>query len=145
MVDAVDPTRPVRTRAAARAAGLLLLAWPLAAFFAFVGWYKAFASMAELASHGAWTSHVPTWIGRPMGWTELAGAAAMAVAAIPVAGRFARPAAAILAAWLAASQIVSAAVHVTHGEGGALPQNLVLFVTLLAVAALCRTPSVRGE
>lgn len=124
----------------ARAVLLLVLALPMAAFFAFVGWYKAFAPVAELAAHHAWTAHVPQWIGRPMGWTELLGAAAMALAAIPVLGRRVRPVAMIAAVWLALSQIVSGAVHLTHGEGDALPQNLFLFVTLLAIAVLCRTP-----
>ncbi|HEY6871035.1 MAG TPA: DoxX family protein [Novosphingobium sp.] len=124
---------------------LLVMAWPMAAFFAFVGWYKAFAPNAELASHHAWTAHVPEWIGRPMGWTELAGAMAMALAALPVLGRRVRPLAMVAAAWLAASQIVSGAVHVTHGEASALPQNLFLFITLLVIAALCRDPSSRGD
>ena len=127
-----------------RAGLLLALAWPMAAFFGFVGSYKAFAPMAELARHGAWTAHVPEWIGRPMGWTELAGALAMAIAAIPRVGRAARPFAAMAAVWLAASQFVSAGVHVSHGESSALPQNLFLFVTLLVIAALCRGPAQQG-
>lgn len=133
-------------RGAARAAILLVLAWPMAAFFVFVGWYKAFASMAELASHGAWTAHVPAWIGRPMGWTEMLGAVVMAVVALPAvpAVRLLRGPAAWAAVWLAASQIVSAAVHVTHGEAAALPQNVFLFVALLVIAWLCRTPADMG-
>lgn len=103
---------------------------PLAAFFGFVGYYKAFAPQAELLEHHAWTSHVPWWIGRPMGWTELAGAVAL------VAGVTARawPATSIAAAWLAASQIVSSWIHVHNGESDALGQNLFLFVALALIA-----------
>lgn len=103
---------------------------PLAAFFAFVGWYKAFAPEAELLAHHAWTSHVPWWIGRPMGWTELAGAAALA-AGVSVR---AWPATRVAAAWLAASQIVSSLVHVRNGEADSLGHNLILFIALGLVA-----------
>lgn len=125
----------------ARKGLLIVLAIPMAAFFVFVGFYKAFAPMAELARHGAWTAHVPEWIGRPMGWTELVGAVAMALAAIPGLGRRVGPFASRMAVWLALSQVVSAWVHVTHGEASALPQNLFLFVTLLVIAGLCRAPA----
>lgn len=112
---------------------------PLAAFFGFVGSYKAFAPQAELLAHHAWTAHVPWWIGRPMGWTELAGAAAM------IAGVTTRawPATTIAAAWLAASQIVSAWIHVRNGEGDALGQNLFLFVALGLVAWAASKPRSR--
>lgn len=109
---------------------VMVPALPLAAFFGFVGWYKAFAPEAELLQHHAWTAHVPWWIGRPMGWTELAGAAALVAGIAPRAW----PATSLAAAWLAASQVVSAWVHVHHGEGDALGQNLFLFVALGLVA-----------
>lgn len=132
-------------RFAARAGLLLLLALPMAPFFAFVGWYMAFEPMAELARHHAWTAHLPVWIGRPFGLTELAAAAAIALAALPVVGRRVRPLGVIAALWLAASQVVAAAVHFTWGEVAALPQNLVLFIALLVIAALCRDPSTSGD
>ncbi|MBC2668845.1 DoxX family protein [Novosphingobium piscinae] len=115
----------------------------MAAFFAFVGYYKAFAPMAELVRHGAWTAHVPQWIGRPMGWTELVAAAALALAGLGGIGRPVRPFAAKAAVWLAASQCVSAWIHVAHGEASALTQNLFLFITLLVIAGLCRAPANR--
>jgi hypothetical protein len=34
---------------------LAALSLPLAAFFAFVGWHKAFAPQAELIRHHSWT------------------------------------------------------------------------------------------
>lgn len=107
---------------------------PLAAFFGFVGWYKAFAPVPDLLAHHAWTAHVPWWIGRPMGWIEMFGAAAL------VAGLAARawPATRIAAAVLAASQIVSAWVHVHNNEADALGQNLFLFVALGLIAFAAR-------
>ena len=114
---------------------------PLAAFFAFVGYYKAFAPVSELLLHHAWTAHVPWWIGRPMGWIELAGAAAL------VAGLTPRnwPATRIAAAVLAASQIVSAWVHVHNDEANALGQNLFLFLTLGLIAFAARAGGPRHD
>jgi hypothetical protein len=117
----------------------------MAAYFAFVGWYKAFAPMTELARHGAWTAHVPEWIGRPMRWAELVGAGAMVLAAIPHLGRPIARYDVIAAVSLAASQIASGVVHTQHGEAAALPQNVFLFVTLLVIAGLCRSQSPRRE
>lgn len=123
------PGVPIWRRMAVALPGL-----PLAAFFGFVGWYKAFAPVSELLLHHAWTAHVPWWIGRPMGWIELAGAAAL------VAGLAARawPATRIAAAELAASQVVAAWVHVRNDEAGALGQNLVLFLALGLIAFAAR-------
>ena len=123
------PGVPIWRRMAVALPGL-----PLAAFFGFVGWYKAFAPVSELLLHHAWTAHVPWWIGRPIGWIELAGAAAL------VAGLAARawPATRIAAAELAASQVVAAWVHVRNDEAGALGQNLVLFLALGLIAFAAR-------
>ena len=106
----------------------------LAAFFAFVGWYKAFAPLPELLAHHAWTAHVPVWVGRPMGISEMVAAAALAAGLFPPAWRWTQ----LAALWLAASQIPSSVIHWTHGEGDELPKNLLLSAALLVVAALCR-------
>ena len=113
---------------------IAVLAIPLAAFFAFVGWYKAFAPVSELLAHHAWTAHVPVWIGRPMGVTEMAGAGALLAGLFPAAWRWTR----VAALWLAASQIPSSVIHWTHGEAAELPKNLLIFGMLLTIAALCR-------
>ena len=113
---------------------MAVLAIPLAAFFGFVGFYKVFAPLSELLAHNAWTAHVPAWIGRPIGGTEMAGALALLAGLHPAAWRFAR----LSAAWLAATQIPSSLIHWTHGEQGELPKNLLIFVALCLVAWLAR-------
>ncbi|MBU6267055.1 MAG: DoxX family protein [Sphingomonadales bacterium] len=109
---------------------------PVAAFFGFVGWYKAFAPLAELQAHHAWTAHVPGWIGRPIGWSELAGAAGLVAGLFPAAWRWTR----IAALWLAATQVPSSVIHWLHGETGELPKNLTLIAVLCLVACLARRP-----
>lgn len=110
-----------------------MLALLLAAFFGFVGWNKAFAPLAELARHGAWTVHLPEWLGRLVGWSELALAAALlAVPVRPAIGR-------IAALALVANQIAAGLVHLARGETAALPQNAVLIVMLLALWGAART------
>ena len=110
-----------------------MLALLLAAFFGFVGWNKAFAPLAELARHGAWTVHLPEWLGRLVGWSELALAAALL--AVPVRPSIAR----IAALALAANQIAAGLVHLARWETAALPQNAVLIVMLLALWGAART------
>jgi peptidoglycan/LPS O-acetylase OafA/YrhL len=88
----------------------------LAAFFAFVGYHKAFAPVAELAQHRVWTLALPEWAGRLVGWSEL-----LLRLRLWAAG------AALL---LIVNQAAAAAVHWSSGEGDALPQNAVLVVLL---------------
>lgn len=115
-----------------RKGAVMLLALLLAAFFGFVGWNKAFAPLAELARHGAWTVHLPEGLGRLVGWSELALAAALL--AVPVRPSIAR----IAALALVLNQIAAALVHGALGETAALPQNAVLIVMLLALWGAAR-------
>jgi hypothetical protein len=101
----------------------------LAAFFSFVGWNKAFAALADLARYGAWTVWLPEWLGRLVGWSEMACAVALLGVLVPGRERIARAAAAILAA----NQVVAATMHLVHAEFGALPQNAVLVALLLGI------------
>lgn len=117
-----------------RKGAVMLLALLLAAFFGFVGWNKAFAPLAELARHGAWTVHLPEGLGRLVGWSELALAAALL--AVPVRPSIARTAALALVL----NQIAAALVHGALGETAALPQNAVLIVMLLALWGAAREP-----
>lgn len=112
----------------------------LALFFAFVGWNKAFAALADLARYGSWTVHLPEWLGRLVGWSEMVLAAGLLAGFMPARRRIA----ALAALALVANQIVAAAVHLTHGEGRALPQNAVLIVMLLLVAR-AMTPGRKRE
>ena len=53
------------------------VALPLAAFFAFVGWSKATAPLADLARYHAWTVYIPEPVGRLVGWSEVTGGAVL--------------------------------------------------------------------
>ena len=113
----------------------------LAAFFAFVGYWKAFGSIEALAAHHAWVAGWPAWFARAVGLSELACAVAMVASAAIGSQR--------LAGWTAlvliANQLVALAVHAWRGEAGSAgPQNLVLIALLALVAfhALRRSASV---
>ena len=112
----------------------------LAAFFAFVGWNKAFASLADLARFGAWTVYLPEWAGRLVGWSEMALAAALLSTFVPSRRTIARWSAVLLIA----NQVVAALVHLTHAETAALPQNGVLIALLFAVFIFARPPFAKG-
>ena len=109
----------------ALAAGALTL--PLAAFFGFVGYMKSFAPLSTLEQHGAWTTALPTWLGRVVGLSELACAAALVLG---LAWSARRGWARIAAAVLIVNQIAAAAVHLSRSEAEALPQNLLLILML---------------
>ncbi len=106
----------------------------LGAFFAFVGWNKAFAPRADLASYHVWTLVLPEWAGRLVGWSEMALAAALLGALLPQGRQIAR----VSALLLILNQAVAAAVHTAQGEVSALPQNAVLALLLILLAILLR-------
>jgi hypothetical protein len=54
----------------------------LGAFHGFVGWHKAFSSHEELVRHSAWTMHLPAWLGKLVGWTEMILTAALLLALV---------------------------------------------------------------
>lgn len=112
----------------------------LAAFFAFVGWNKAFASLADLARYGAWTVFLPEWAGRLIGWSEMAMAGGLLAVLVTRYRNIARCSALVLIA----NQAVAALVHLNHGETAALPQNGVLIALLATVAIFARPPVARG-
>lgn len=111
--------------------GVALLAVLLAAFFAFVGYHKAFSPLAELAQHRVWTLALPDWAGRIVGWSELLCATLL----LGYGAAATRSWAAAAALALIANQFVAAAVHAFRGEADALPQNAIL-VGLLALVVL---------
>ena len=103
----------------------------LAAFFAFVGYWKAFGPIAALAEHHAWVAGWPDWFARTVGWSELACAAALIVATLT--GRSA------VAFWTALvliiNQLAALSVHASRGEAAAAgPQNLVILAVLGLIA-----------
>ena len=117
-----------------RRVAVVLIGWPLAAFFGFVGWHKATATMAQLATYHAWTAHVPEWIGRPIGWLEMVTAIALLAA---ISQRI-WPMARWLGMVVAATQFVSSAIHLKRGEASLIAQNVVLVAGLAAFFWLTR-------
>ena len=110
---------------------------PLALFFGFVGWNKAFTALADLARYRAWTVYLPEWLGRLVGWSEMLLALALLLVFVPARRSLAR----IAALALIANQLCAAAVHTLQGETGALPQNAVLIALLALVAWMpCSNP-----
>ncbi|NBC36414.1 hypothetical protein GTZ99_07590 [Novosphingobium sp. FSY-8] len=107
-----------------------LLALLLAAFFAFVGWNKAFALLADLARYHAWTVFVSEPLGRAVGWSEIACATGLLM--LGWRPGWARAAAVVLIV----NQAVAAWVHLIHAQTAALPQNAVLIALLALLAAL---------
>lgn len=113
---------------------IAVLSVPLALFFAFVGWNKALTALADLARYGSWTVHLPEWLGRIVGWSEML--LALGLLAGLLSGR--RKLGQIAAVLLIANQLAAAAFHFAEGETAALPQNAVLIVLLGLVAWLSR-------
>jgi DoxX-like family len=118
---------------------IAVLCTGLAAFFGFVGWNKAFASLEDLARYGAWTFHLPEWLGRAVGWSEMALALGL-LAALAGKPRLAH----LSALLLVANQLAAGAVHLTRGETAALPQNAVL-IALLSLIVWAVRPAPHQE
>jgi hypothetical protein len=126
----------------ARFAIAAVVAVLIAACFAFVGYNKAFASLADLTRYGSWTIWLPETIGRLVGWSEMLCAVGLLCIFIARYRHLARVAALLLIV----NQLAAAAVHATHGETSALPQNVVLIALLALVAALLPSSKARqGE
>jgi uncharacterized membrane protein YphA (DoxX/SURF4 family) len=109
------------------------LALSLAIFFAFVGWHKTFSPVSELAKHGAYTVHLPEWLGRFAGVTEMLCALALVAGIIP---RW-RAAAKWGAVYVFVIQIVAGGIHIIYGETHSLPANCQWMVMAAALFAVC--------
>lgn len=116
---------------ALRAVLLAALTLLLGAFHGFVGWHKAFASHEELVQHDAWTMHLPIWLGKLVGWTEMIVTAALLVALV-------RPKLARIGVWACiifiVMELAAAATHYVTQDGGSLVQNAVS-ISLTALLA----------
>ena len=100
----------------------------LGSFHGFVGFHKAFSTHEELVRHAAWTMHLPMWLGKTVGWVEMA-ATAVLLAAL-VMPKLAR-AAMVVCLWFAALEVVAGIVHQVTQDGGSVTQNAVaIFLTL---------------
>jgi hypothetical protein len=103
----------------------------LAAFFAFVGYWKALGPIEALAEHHAWVAGWPDWLARTVGWSELVCAAALVASAL--AGLSNAVFWTVLV--LIVNQVAALAVHVSRSEAAAAgPQNLVIIALLGLIA-----------
>ena len=116
----------------ARLVALGALTLLLCAFHGFVGWHKAFSTHEELVQHAAWTMHLPMWLGKSVGWIEMAVTAALLVAMV-------RPRLARTGLWACitfiAMELAATVTHYLTQDGGSLVQNAVT-ISLTAVLAL---------
>lgn len=114
-----------------RAVLLAALTLVLGAFHGFVGWHKALSSHEELVQHAAWTMHLPMWLGKLVGWTEMIVTAALLVALI-------RPKLARIGVWACiifiVMELAAAVTHYLTRDGGSLVQNAVS-ISLTALLA----------
>lgn len=105
----------------------------LGAFHAFVGWHKAFSSHAELVRHSAWTMHLPMWLGRLVGWTEMIATAALLLALVrPMLARMG----VVVCAVFVVMELAAAATHYATQDGGSLTQNAVTISLTVLLAWL---------
>jgi uncharacterized membrane protein YphA (DoxX/SURF4 family) len=110
--------------------GVIFASCLLALFFLFVGYMKAFAPLAELMQHHAWTVYLPEPVSRAVGWSEMGGALLLLIG-------IARPTAArVGAVALLLNQMVAAAMHGWMGEVQSLPQNAVIVLICALILAL---------
>lgn len=112
---------------------LILLVLPLAAFSAFVGWNKAFAPLAVLAEHSAWTWHLPVWLGRFLGIAEI-------IAVVLLLAGLIMPRVAkmgfIAALWITLNNTVAMIVHIIHDETHTLMQSVLVISLCIVICIL---------
>lgn len=117
----------------------------LAAFFAFVGWHKALSPLSELAKHGAYTVHIPEWMGRLAGITEMLCAISLLAGLNP----HWRAATKWGAIYVFVSQVVAGTIHIIHAEFHALAANAQWMAIAALLYILCaqnhEKPSLAGE
>ncbi len=115
------------------------LAWGarvlLAAFFGFVGYWKARGPLEMLAEHRAWVAGFPAGFARVVGWSEIL----LGLLLLAVASPRLRPAAGWAAVLLLINQVFAAWVHAARREFDALPQNAVI-IALLALIITSHYP-----
>ncbi len=102
----------------------------LAAFYAFVGFSKAFSPIPDLTDMMIWPGDYPA-LTRFVGWAEIAGALGLI---LPAATRILPWLTPLAAAGLSLVQVCAIVFHATRGETAmTLPVNLVLLALSLFV------------
>jgi len=116
-------------------AAIATLAWIarllMAAFFCFVGYFKALGPWEVLQEHHAWVTQLTPGLARAVGWSEIVLGLALLVAAVPRLRR---------ASWWAAilllvNQLLATGIHVSRQEFDAVPQNVVIIALLALIIA----------
>jgi len=114
---------------------LTVLAWMarllMAAFFGFVGYFKALGPWEVLEEHHAWVTDLPPELARAVGWSEIVLGLLLLAAAAPRL-RLVSGWAAVL---LVVNQLCATWVHISRQEFDALPQNIVIVVLLALIIA----------
>jgi len=121
---------------------LSILAWIarllMAAFFGFVGYFKALGPWEVLVEHRAWVTELSPGLARAVGWSEIVLGLLLLTAAFPRL-RLVALASAML---LVANQLAAAGVHYSRQEFDALPQNgvIILLLALIIGSTFTRKP-----
>lgn len=111
-----------------------LIALLVAAFFLFVGYWKALGPIAALAEHHAWVAGFPAWFARVVGCSEILAALLLALTCLQhfVLQRFSRRLPWVLL-YLFLNQGAAAATHLWRAELPMLIQNGVLCALFLSI------------
>jgi uncharacterized membrane protein YphA (DoxX/SURF4 family) len=112
-----------------------VLAWIarllMAAFFCFVGYFKALGPWEVLVEHHAWVTALSPALARAVGWSEIA-LGVLLLAAVVASLRRASWWAAVI---LVVNQLCATWIHFSRQEFDALPQNVVIVALLALIIA----------
>lgn len=97
----------------------------LAAMFLMAGFMKLTSAPADMVAMGMlWAENAPVALIRFIGLAEVAGAAGLI---LPAATRIMPDLTKLAAAGLAVIMVLAAGLHITRGEFGVVPMNVILF------------------
>lgn len=128
-VDSETVNSPLTYAQKALIAGSWLIRLAIAAFFAFVGYWKALGPISALIEHHAWVSGYPVWFARSVGWSEIICAVMLITPAI---GKL-RYVALTGVVTLFINNIVAFITHMSRDELHLTPQNVVIGALLLVL------------
>jgi len=110
-----------------------ILAWIarllMAAFFGFVGYFKALGPWDVLVEHRAWVTQLSPGLARAVGWSEIVLGLLLLTVAFPRLRLVALGSAVLLVA----NQLAASLVHYSRQEFDALPQNAVIILLLALI------------
>lgn len=103
----------------------------LAFFFLMVGGTKLTTPASELAQQMGWINDAPTWLPTFIGAAEVLGALGLI---LPAATRILPILTALAADGLATIMLLAAILHISRGEFGPVPMNVLLLLLAAFVA-----------